>query len=93
MLGKQATKHPPQKSLIKPSGSLNVQGVEIHLIEKDNQDYIILTDMTKAFPDGDTLIKSWFRTKNTIEFMGVWERINNENFNLIEFDQVKSDSR
>jgi len=36
-----------------------VQGVEVHVTSKEDQDYISLTDMTKAFPDGETLIKSW----------------------------------
>lgn len=72
--------------------SLIVQGVEVHVIQKDDEDYICLTDMVKAFNDGDTLIKSWFRNKNTIEFIGVWESLNNQNFNWVEFDLIKSES-
>jgi len=72
--------------------SIVVQGVEVHLFSHDEEDYISLTDMTKAFDDGELLIKSWFRNKNTIEFIGVWERINNPNFNLIEFDQVRAEA-
>lgn len=80
------------KPMTKSSGSFQVQGVEIHLLEQDHEDYISLTDMTKAFSDGDTLIKAWLRNKNTIEFLGIWERINNPNFNLVEFDLVRSDA-
>lgn len=84
--------HMQSKVHTKENGVIEVQGVEIHVVERGNEDYISLTDMTKAFPDGETLIRSWFRTKTTIEFLGVWERINNTNFNLIEFDQVKSEA-
>lgn len=72
--------------------SVLVQGIEVHITTRDDEDYISLTDMTKAFPDGELLIKSWFRNKNTIEFIGVWERINNPNFNLTGFDQVKAEA-
>ncbi|MBT9099342.1 KilA-N domain-containing protein [Methylovulum psychrotolerans] len=72
--------------------SVVVQGIEIHITTRDDEDYISLTDMTKAFADGELLIKSWFRNKNTIEFIGVWERINNPNFNLTGFDQVKAEA-
>ena len=72
--------------------SVIVQGIEVHITTRDDEDYISLTDMTKAFADGELLIKSWFRNKNTIEFIGVWERINNPNFNLTGFDQVKAEA-
>lgn len=36
--------------------------------------------------DGDQLIKNWLRNKNTIEFLGIREQLNNHNFNLVEFD-------
>lgn len=72
--------------------SVIVQGIEVHITTRDDEDYISLTDMTKAFEDGELLIKSWFRNKNTIEFIGVWERINNPNFNLTGFDQVKAEA-
>lgn len=72
--------------------SIVVQGVEIHLIAKGEEDYISLTDMTKAFADGELLIKSWLKNKNTIEFIGVWERLNNPNFNWAEFDLIRKEA-
>jgi hypothetical protein len=72
--------------------SLTVQGIEVHVTTRDDEDYICLTDMVKGFNDGDTLVKSWFRNKNTIEFIGVWERLNNPNFNWVEFDLIKSEA-
>ena len=70
--------------------SITVQGVEVHVTNKNDEDYISLTDMVSNFEGGRTLIDSWLRNKNTIEFLGVWERINNPNFNLLEFEEVKS---
>ena len=70
--------------------SITVQGVEVHVTNKNDEDYISLTDMVSRFEGGRTLIDSWLRNKNTIEFLGVWERINNPNFNLLEFEEVKN---
>jgi hypothetical protein len=72
--------------------SILVQGVEIHLVSKNDEDYISLTDMVQGFDGTDQLIKNWLQNKNTIDFLGVWERLNNPNFNLVEFHQIKTDS-
>ncbi len=70
---------------------IKVKDIEITVIESNGQDYISLTDMVKNL-DGDQLIKNWLRNKNTIEFLGVWERLNNENFNMVDFDLIKIDA-
>jgi len=44
--------------------------------------------MVKHFGD-DTLIYSWMRNRNTLEFLGIWEIMNNPNFKGIEFDTFK----
>ena len=67
-----------------------VQGTEIKVTQRENEDYISLTDMCKAFGDGDQLIKNWLQNKNTIEFLQVWEELNNPNFNLVELHQIKN---
>lgn len=69
--------------------SLTVQGVEIHLTTKGDEDYISLTDMVSQFEGGGTLIDAWLRNKDTIEFLAVWERINNPSFNSVEFDRIR----
>lgn len=69
--------------------SILVQGVEIHLVSKNDEDYISLTDMVSGFEGGSSLIEAWLRNKNTIEFLGVWERINNPNFNSPEFEGIR----
>ncbi len=56
-----------------------VKGTEISIITVNNDDYISLTDMLKA-KDGDFFISDWLRNRNTVEFLGIWERIYNPNF-------------
>jgi len=54
-----------------------------------SNDYISLTDMLKA-KDGDFFISDWLRNRNTIEYLGIWERIHNPDFNYGEFATIKS---
>ncbi len=70
--------------------SLTVQGVEIHLTTKGDEDYISLTDMVSQFEGGSTLIESWLRNKDTVEFIGVWERLNNQSFNSPGFEGIRN---
>ena len=68
------------------SKKMTVQNTEISvLIGKDNNDYISLTDMVKA-NEGEDRIRNWMRNKNTLEYLGVWESLNNPNFKGVEFD-------
>jgi len=53
-----------------------------------SNDYISLTDMIKA-KDGDFFISDWLRNRNTVEYLGIWERIHNPDFNYGEFAQLK----
>lgn len=69
--------------------SMVVQGVEVHLTTKDDEDYISLTDMVSNFEGGSALIESWLRNKDTVEFLGVWERLNNPAFNSPGFDGIR----
>lgn len=66
-----------------------VKGIRISIISKKENDYISLTDMLKA-KDGDFFISDWLRNRNTVEFLGIWESINNPNFNYGEFTIIKS---
>ena len=68
---------------------INVQGFEIVVIPKGEHDSISLTDMLRA-KDGDFFISDWLRNRNTLEFLGIWEKINNPDFNCGEFDVIKS---
>ena len=62
-----------------------VQGHEIWFVK--DTDFISLTDIAKRFWDLG-LIDRWLRNKNTVEFLGVWERLNNPNFNSPEFEGI-----
>lgn len=67
---------------------IKVQDIEIAIVSKEQHDYISLTDMLRA-KDGDFFIFDWLRNRNTLEFLGIWERINNLNFNYGEFAIIK----
>lgn len=74
---------------------IKVNGVEISvLLNNDIDDYISLTDIAKyknADFTGD-VIKNWMRSRNTIEFLGLWESLNNPLFKLVEAGQFKKES-
>ena len=71
------------------SQTINVQGKEITIIQKESSDFISLTDMLRA-KDGDFFISDWLRNRNTIEYLGIWESIYNPSFNYGEFAIIKS---
>lgn len=80
-----------------PIKKINVNNVEISISQQTNQeDYICLTDMAGCNKDENEraidLIKSWMKTKSTIEFLGIWERLNNQNFKVSEFDHFKNEA-
>ena len=60
-------------------GKLNVDGTEIQVLQIEEDDYISLTDMVRNLDNGPALIEKWLRNKNTIEFLGIWEEMYNEN--------------
>ncbi len=74
--------------------SVNVQGTEISILTHRKDDYISLTDMAKYKNAEATglVISHWLSTRYTVEFMGVWEKINNSDFNVTEFSNIKSES-
>ncbi|MDD5319142.1 MAG: KilA-N domain-containing protein [Methylococcales bacterium] len=72
--------------------SINVQGTAISIISHSDEDYISLTDMVQNFDGGTSLIDTWLRNKNTLEFIAVWERMNNPNFNSVEFDGIRMEA-
>ncbi len=69
--------------------TINVKGTKITVLTVENEDYISLTDMLKA-KDGDFFISDWLRNRNTVEFLGIWEKIHNPNFNYGEFAIIRS---
>lgn len=73
---------------MKRTRKIIVKGKEINIVTKDREDFISLTDMLKA-KDGDFFISDWLRNRNTVEFLGVWESVNNPDFNYGEFATIK----
>ena len=68
---------------------IKVKDTEIRIIQINDNDYISLTDMLRA-KDGEYFFYNWLRNRNTIEFLGIWEKVYNPNFNSVEFDRIKS---
>jgi hypothetical protein len=71
---------------------IHVKGTEITIISKGNTDFISLTDMTAGFKEGSGLIGKWITNKNTLEYLGIWEKINNLNFNYTEFRVIEQEA-
>ena len=70
---------------------ITVLETEIGVIQVNKEDYICLTDMLKA-KDGDFFVTDWLRNRNTLEYIGIWEQINNPDFNYGEFAAIKGKS-
>lgn len=69
-----------------------VKSISVGFISRTNEDYISLTDIARYKDKERTnyIIQNWMRNRNTIEFLGMWEKLNNPNFKGIEFDAFKS---
>jgi len=72
--------------------TINVKGTEISVFAQDETDYFSLTDMTSSFKEGSGLIGKWITNKNTLEYLGIWEKINNTGFNYPEFGVIEKES-
>ena len=75
---------------------IHADGVDIAVVTTvgSEEDYISLTDIAKHrnhdFPAD--VVKNWLRLRSTIEFLGLWEQLNNPQFNMVDFDQFKNDA-
>lgn len=68
---------------------ITVLDTNINIINFNNEDYICITDMLKA-KDGDFFISDWLRNRNTLEYLGIWEKLYNSNFNYGEFATIRN---
>ena len=68
---------------------IKVQDTEVTVTSINGEDYICLTDMIRA-KDGDFFVTDWLRNRNTLEFIGIWEKVDNPSFNYGEFAIIKS---
>lgn len=69
---------------------INVQGTAVTILSQNGDDFISLTDMVRNFEGGSALIENWLKNKDTILFLGVWEQLNNPDFNSPEFEGIKN---
>jgi hypothetical protein len=74
---------------------INANGTKITILSKgDENDFISITDIARyKNPESPAdVIKNWMRNRSTIEFLGLWEQLNNPDFKLVEFDQFKNEA-
>ena len=75
--------------------TIKAKGTEITVISKgDENDFISLTDIARYKNPGEPkdVVKNWMRSRSTIEFLGLWEHLNNPNFKGVEFDSFIHDA-
>ena len=70
-----------------------VKETKVGVMRVGNVNYISLTDLAKYQNSSDPsfTVKNWLRRITTIDYIGLWEEIHNDNFNLVEFDQIKTE--
>ena len=66
---------------------------KVGILRVGNVNYISLTDLARYQNSSDPsfTVKNWLRRINTIDYIGLWEEIHNQDFNLVEFDQIKTE--
>jgi hypothetical protein len=76
------------------SGKINVQGTEISIFVREKEEYISLTDIAKYRNKDEpfSIINNWMRSRSTIEFLGLWEKLSNPDFKPIEFERFKNEA-
>lgn len=75
--------------------TINAKGTEITVISGgDDNDYISLTDIAKYKTDENPgyVIQNWMRNRNVVQFLGLWEKLNNPNFNYLEFEAIENEA-
>ena len=78
----------------KSSAKIIAMNVQISVLKRDQDDYISLTDIARYGDEErtDYIIQNWMRRRSAIEFLGLWEKINNPNFKPIDFDGFKNEA-
>lgn len=71
---------------------ITVRGGQIQIVEINGEKYLSLTDMARNFGDPTDQIKNWIRRKDTIEYLGVWEKLHNSDFKVVAFDHFKNEA-
>lgn len=78
----------PKKSVIE------VQGTDISVLSKSDVDFISLTDIARYRNSQEpfSIINNWMRSRSTIEFLGLWEKLSNPEFKPLEFERFKNEA-
>ena len=71
---------------------INANGYEIGIYTEDfENEFISLTDIARYKSDAPhDVLKNWLRSRETIEFLGLWESMHNPNFKQVEFDLFRT---
>ena len=71
--------------------TMNVNNANVRVMRINNEDYISLTDIARIKNEASPsdVINKWMSNYDTIEFLGLWEELNNDNFNFAEFRELK----
>ena len=74
--------------------TIEVQGVTIAVLNRNNQDYISLTDIARYRDSQEpfAIINNWMRSRSTIEFLGLWEKLSNPSFKPLEFERFRNEA-
>ena len=78
--------------MAKKNKKIEVKGTQITIAQNEREDYICLTDIARYKDDKrtDYIIQNWLRNRQTIEYLGIWEKLYNPNFNPIEFEGFRN---
>lgn len=78
----------PRKSIIE------VQGTNISVLSKSDVDFISLTDIARYRNSQEpfSIINNWMRSRSTIEFLGLWEKLSNPDFKPLEFERFRNEA-
>ena len=73
---------------------IKVKNIEISVTGFSDDDCVSLTDIAKIKNsiEPKDVVKNWMRSKSTLEFLGIWEILNNADFNRVEFDAFRKEA-
>ena len=83
-----------REEIMAKANKIEVEGSVISVVKNQNEDYVSLTDMAKFKNSESTglVISHWLSTRFAIDFLGIWEQINNPNFNVTEFSNIRMEA-
>jgi len=76
--------------MVKKVTNIQVKDTSIRTMQQNGIDYVCITDIArqKNAEEPKDVVKNWMRLKNTIEYMGLWEKLNNPQFKGVGFDSL-----